>query len=59
MKQVTMCSRKTSLGFLPSGKTVQGPAVMMLVDVVDALQEVRDPADPALGQRDLDGPGTS
>ena len=47
-----MCSWNTSLGSL-SPKSWPVHALVVLVDVVDALEEVRDPADAAFGQRDL------
>ena len=34
-------------------EVLAGPRVVVPVDVVDPLEEVRDPADAALGQRDL------
>ena len=34
-------------------EVLAGPGVVAAVVVVNALEEVRDPADPALGQRDL------
>ena len=49
-----MCSSNTSLGSL-SPKSWFVHAVVVLVHVVEALEEVRDPADAALGERELAG----
>ncbi len=51
MKHVITCSLKTSDGSR-SPRSMAGPVAGVLVDVVDPLEEVRDPADTALGQRD-------
>ena len=57
MKQVRKCSRNTSLGSRPP-KSWPVQRVVVLVDVVGALEEVRDPADAALGQGELGCRGT-
>ena len=50
MKQVMNRSRNSSLGSI--GRSWPVHALVVLVDVVAALEEVRDPADAALGQRE-------
>ena len=53
MKHVMMRSLNSSLGSW-SPKSASGPRLVVLVDVVDPLEEVRDPADAALGQGELE-----